>query len=129
MDVRGRCAGTVRLTTTGRTCKLAAQRAPPPRHFLPVNSKPPPASPEQTAPSDFERSLAELETIVEKLEQGDLSLDESLRHFERGVQLTRVCQSALKQAEQKVEILLRKSGAPEQFEAAPFDAEDNERDS
>jgi exodeoxyribonuclease VII small subunit len=94
-----------------------------------VNSKPPPASPEQTAAPDFERSLAELEAIVEKLEQGDLSLDESLRHFERGVQLTRVCQSALKQAEQKVEVLLRKSGAPEQFEAAPFDAEDNERDS
>jgi exodeoxyribonuclease VII small subunit len=87
------------------------------------------ASPEQTAASDFERSLAELEGIVAKLEQGDLSLDESLRHFERGVQLTRVCQSALKQAEQKVEILLRKSGASEQFEAAPFDAEDHERDS
>jgi exodeoxyribonuclease VII small subunit len=100
-----------------------------PSYTISVNSKPPPASAEQTAASDFERSLAELEAIVEKLEQGDLSLDESLRHFERGVQLTRVCQSALKQAEQKVEILLRKSGAPEQFEAAPFDAEDNERDS
>ena len=109
---------------------MQACRAPPaPSKPLPVNSKPPPASPEQTAASDFERSLAELETIVEKLEQGDLSLDESLCHFERGVQLTRVCQSALKQAEQKVEILLRKSGAPDQFEAAPFDAEDNERDS
>jgi exodeoxyribonuclease VII small subunit len=105
-----------------------AKSRPPPKPF-PVNSKPPPASPEQTAASDFERSLAELEGIVEKLEQGDLSLDESLRHFERGVQLTRVCQSALKQAEQKVEILLRKSGASEQFEAAPFAAEDNERDS
>jgi exodeoxyribonuclease VII small subunit len=99
-----------------------------PAQPLPVNSKPPPASADQPAASDFERSLAELEAIVEKLEQGELSLDESLRHFERGVQLTRVCQSALKQAEQKVEILLRKSGA-EQFEAAPFDAEDNERDS
>jgi exodeoxyribonuclease VII small subunit len=100
-----------------------------PSYTISVNSKPPPASAEQTAASDFERSLAELEAIVEKLEQGDLSLDESLRHFERGVQLTRVCQSALKQAEQKVEILLRKSGASEQFEAAPFAAEDNERDS
>lgn len=124
-------AGPGRLTTTGRACKLAAhlpcQPAPP--QPLPVNSKPTPASADQTAASDFERSLAELEAIVEKLEQGELSLDESLRHFERGVQLTRVCQSALKQAEHKVEILLRKSGAPEQFEAAPFDAEDNERDS
>ena len=94
-----------------------------------MNSKSPTASADQPAASDFERSLAELEQIVEKLEQGELSLDESLRHFERGVQLTRVCQSALKQAEQKVEILLRKSGAPGEFEAAPFDAEDNERDS
>jgi exodeoxyribonuclease VII small subunit len=129
--VSERRAGAGRLTTIGRACKLAAHftRTPAPLTTISVNSKPPPASAEQTAASDFERSLAELEAIVEKLEQGDLSLDESLRHFERGVQLTRVCQSALKQAEQKVEILLRKSGAPEQFEAAPFDAEDNERDS
>ena len=70
---------------------------------------------------DFERSLAELEAIVDKLEAGELSLDESLKQFERGVQLTRVCQSALKQAEQKLEILLRKSGTNE-FEAAPFEA-------
>jgi exodeoxyribonuclease VII small subunit len=119
--------GPGRLTTTGRACKLAAQLPPPTP--VPVNSKSSPASADQTVASDFERSLAELESIVEKLEQGELSLDESLRHFERGVQLTRVCQSALKQAEQKVEILLRKSGAPDQFEAAPFDAEDNERDS
>lgn len=77
---------------------------------------------------DFERSLAELEAIVEKLEQGDLSLDESLQQFERGVQLTRSCQQALKQAEQKVEILLRKSGAADSLEIAPFDAEDDERD-
>ena len=77
--------------------------------------------------ADFERSLAELEAIVDKLEQGDLSLDDSLRHFERGVQLTRACQGALKQAEQKVEILLRRSGADD-FAPAPFDsAADNER--
>ena len=107
----------------------ACRRNARPALLFPVNSKSPTASADQTAASDFERSLAELEAIVEKLEQGDLSLDESLRHFERGVQLTRVCQSALKQAEQKVEILLRKSGAPDQFEAAPFAAEDNERDS
>ena len=78
--------------------------------------------------ADFERSLAELEAIVDKLEQGDLSLDDSLRHFERGVQLTRSCQSALKQAEQKVEILLRRSGAEGEFAAAPFDTDtDDER--
>jgi exodeoxyribonuclease VII small subunit len=73
---------------------------------------------------DFERSLSELETIVEKLEQGDLTLDESLKQFERGVQLARTCQSALKEAEQKVEILLRKSGDPEKFDVARFEADD-----
>ena len=71
---------------------------------------------------DFERSLAELEAIVDKLEAGDLSLDESLKQFERGVQLTRVCQTALKQAEHKVEILMRKSGTND-FEAAPFESD------
>jgi exodeoxyribonuclease VII small subunit len=55
--------------------------------------------------------MAELEQIVEKLEQGDLPLDESLKQFERGVELTRTCQAALRQAEQKVEILTRRPGA------------------
>jgi exodeoxyribonuclease VII small subunit len=77
---------------------------------------------------DFERSLTELEAIVEKLEQGELSLEESLQQFERGVQLTRTCQAALKEAEQKVEILLRKSGSPEQFDTAEFDPDESERD-
>lgn len=72
-----------------------------------------------TEPADFERSLAELEAIVDKLEDGDLSLDDSLRHFERGVQLTRSCQSALKQAEQKVEMLLKRSGAEDDL-VVPF---------
>ena len=84
------------------------------------------AAPDGANGPDFERCLAELEAIVDKLEQGELSLDESLKQFERGVQLTRVCQSALKQAEQKVEVLLRKSGQDE-FEAAPFDPEDDDR--
>jgi exodeoxyribonuclease VII small subunit len=69
----------------------------------------------------FEKSLAELETLVAKMEQGNLSLEESLQHFERGVQLTRACQQALKEAEQKVEILLKKSG---QDELVPFTGED-----
>ena len=46
--------------------------------------------------------MAELEAIVERLEHGDLPLEESLKQFERGVELTRTCQAALKQAEQKV---------------------------
>ncbi|RLA01674.1 MAG: exodeoxyribonuclease VII small subunit [Gammaproteobacteria bacterium] len=70
---------------------------------------------------DFEASLKELETLVETMEKGDLSLEDSLSHFERGVQLSRTCQQALKEAEQKVEILMKKSG---QDDIAPFDSED-----
>jgi len=70
---------------------------------------------------NFEQSLKELETLVEKMEQGDLSLEDALKHFERGVELTRACQQALKEAEQKVEILLKKNG---QEEITPFDSED-----
>jgi len=63
--------------------------------------------------------MRELEELVERLEQGDLSLEESLAAFERGVTLTRTCQSALKEAEQKVEILLKKAGGPAVEEFAP----------
>jgi len=69
----------------------------------------------------FEQSLQELESLVEKMEQGDLSLEDSLSHFERGVQLSRACQQALKEAEQKVEILMQKNG---QDEITAFDSED-----
>ncbi len=61
-------------------------------------------NPKQEA--DFEKTLAELEKLVESLEQGDLSLDESLAGFKRGIELTRQCQSALDNAEQTVEQLL-----------------------
>jgi exodeoxyribonuclease VII small subunit len=69
----------------------------------------------------FEKSLKELEALVAKMEQGNLSLEESLQHFERGIQLTRVCQQALKEAEQKVDILLKKTG---QDDIVPFTSED-----
>ncbi len=58
----------------------------------------------------FEDSLAELEQLVAQLEQGDITLEESLKAFERGVALTRTCQQALQQADQKVQILLEKNG-------------------
>lgn len=58
----------------------------------------------------FEDSLEELELLVEQMEQGDLSLEESLKSFERGVKLTTTCQKALQNAEQKVQILLEKNG-------------------
>lgn len=69
---------------------------------------------------DFEAALKELENLVERMEQGDQSLEQSLKDFERGVELTRTCQKALKQAEQKVQLLLEQSG---QAELTPFDDE------
>lgn len=67
---------------------------------------------------DFEKALQELEQLVEILEQGDLSLEESLKKFEQGVKLTRSCQQALQQAEQKVQLLMEQNG---QFTLEPFD--------
>jgi exodeoxyribonuclease VII small subunit len=64
--------------------------------------------------------MKELETLVETLEQGDLALEESLQAFERGVSLTRVCQQALDEAEQKIKIL---SGETESAELTPFEDE------
>ena len=59
---------------------------------------------------DFEKALEELESLVESMEAGDLSLEDSLKYFERGVALTRSCQKALAEAEQKVQILLNEQG-------------------
>ena len=54
--------------------------------------------------------MEELEKLVEQMEQGEISLEESLKAFERGIKLTRTCQQALQEAEQKVQILLEKNG-------------------
>jgi len=51
-----------------------------------------------------------LEQLVEQMEQGELSLEESLKSFERGVKLTSTCQKALQEAEQKVQVLVEKNG-------------------
>ena len=56
---------------------------------------------------NFEASLAELEALVKQMEQGDLTLEDSLAAFERGISLTRGCQTALAQAEQKVNVLMQ----------------------
>jgi exodeoxyribonuclease VII small subunit len=72
----------------------------------------PPSKPAKDAVPDFEAAMHDLEQLVERLEAGDLPLEEALTAFERGVALTRACQSALKEAEQKVEILLKKAGEP-----------------
>jgi len=58
----------------------------------------------------FEESLAELETIVQNLEQGELSLEDSMNLFERGLNLSQGSQEKLKSAEQKIQILLAKNG-------------------
>jgi exodeoxyribonuclease VII small subunit len=61
----------------------------------------------------FEDSLAELEKIVGKLEQGDLALEDSLELFEKGVRLSRECQERLNQAERRIEVLLKdRNGEP-----------------
>lgn len=69
---------------------------------------------------DFEQSLTDLQTLVERLENGELTLEDSLTAFEQGIRLTRDCQAALASAEQKVKILLERDG---ELEEAPFDAD------
>ena len=78
---------------------------------------------------DFEQSLAELEALVAKLEQGDVPLEDALKTFERGVALTRQCQTALRTAQQKVEVLLARNGdeSIEAFADGEDDADDTGR--
>ena len=71
----------------------------------------------------LEESLKELEALVERLEAGDLPLEEALTQFERGIKLTRSCQTILKDAEQKVEILLKKTA---QAEPEPFEPDSSD---
>lgn len=75
---------------------------------------------EESSVAGLEKSLEELEALLQELESGELTLEAALAHFERGVKLTRQCQKALQEAEQKVEILLKKSpeAKPEPFDSA-----------
>ena len=70
---------------------------------------------------NFEQAMAELESLVNNMEKGDQTLETSLKDFERGVELTRICQKALKDAEQKVQILSKKMG---QDALVPFEEDD-----
>ena len=79
--------------------------------------------PQKKKEFDFEKSLQELEELVEKMEEGELSLEDSLKHFERGITLTRACQKALSEAEQKVKILM-KEGNSEKL--VPFEKDEDE---
>ncbi|MDJ0812149.1 MAG: exodeoxyribonuclease VII small subunit [Woeseiaceae bacterium] len=62
---------------------------------------------------NLEKALTDLEEIVEELESGDLPLEKAMKKFEEGIKLTRNCQVAMKEAEQKVEILLQSAGGEE----------------
>ena len=72
---------------------------------------------------DFEKRLEALEALVEQMEEGDLTLEESLKAFEQGIKLTRECQSALMAAEQKVNVLIEEQG---HLQAYPFETEGEE---
>ena len=72
---------------------------------------------------NLEKSLADLEALVEELESGDLPLEQAMKKFEEGIKLTRGCQAALKEAEQKVQSLMKSAGGDE---LADFDV-DNEQ--
>ncbi len=67
---------------------------------------------------NLEKAITDLEELVEELESGDLPLEKAMKKFEEGIKLTRGCQAALKEAEQKIEILLKSAGgeALEDFE-------------
>ncbi|MGY8871981.1 MAG: exodeoxyribonuclease VII small subunit [Pseudomonadales bacterium] len=69
---------------------------------------------------DFEQSLADLESLVTQMENGDLTLEASLNAFEEGIKLTRECQTMLDQAEQKVHILTSQNG---EHQTEPFNTE------
>jgi exodeoxyribonuclease VII small subunit len=69
----------------------------------------------ETAGFDFENALEQLEELVSSMEKGELSLEESLQAFEKGIKLTRECQTALKKAEQKVKVLINENGDTEDF--------------
>ena len=65
---------------------------------------------------NFEEALEELERLVSSMEEGELSLEDSMKAFEKGIKLTRECQTALQKAEQKVQILLNESGETQAFD-------------
>ena len=72
---------------------------------------------------DFEASLEKLEELVDRMEEGDLSLEESLSAFEQGVKLSRECQQALAEADQKVNLLMEKNG---ELASEPYEPEGDE---
>lgn len=80
--------------------------------------------PKKTKEFDFETSLKELENLVETMEEGDISLEDSLKNFEKGIALTRACHQALSDAEQKVKILMKDQNNKD--ELVDFEPEDDQ---
>ena len=80
-----------------------------------------------TDPTDFEQALAELDTIVRSLEQGDQPLEQSLALFERGVTLSRFCHDKLTDAEKRIQVLTQSGGLRD--ETAAFEKELSPRQS
>ena len=78
----------------------------------------PKKSDKKPVPGDFETSMAELESLVERMEHGETRLEDALKDFERGIALTRACRQSLSDAEQKVQILLEQNSEaePETFD-------------
>ncbi len=72
---------------------------------------------------NLEKTHADLEALVEELESGDLPLEKAMKKFEDGIKLTRACQTALKDAEQKVEILVQSAGGDEDLQS--FEVEED----
>jgi exodeoxyribonuclease VII small subunit len=90
-----------------------------------VNSTPA-KKPEPGKKPDFEKSLARLEDVVKRLESPQLALDEAMKRFEEGMELSRECQKQLEEAEGRVEILLKKADG--KLTAEPFEPEqENQR--
>lgn len=81
---------------------------------------------EKGEPADFESSLKELEMIAEMLESGDMSLDESIRQFERGMRLARFCRKKLDEAEKRIEILQKSGGGRVESKEVNVDEETGE---
>ena len=83
------------------------------------------AEPEADNGLPFEEALSQLERVVDRLEQGDLELEESLSAFEEGVRLSKRCVSQLDAAEQRIEILMQEGG---EWLARPFDDAEEDED-
>lgn len=84
---------------------------------------PPKTSPSKKKGVDFEQSLSTLESLVNRMEQGDMTLDESLQAFESGIALTRECQTRLAAAEQQVNKLIEQQGV---ISLEPFAADEGD---